>query len=155
MQGAQMNQVKIEEIANKLGRITRFEMSFVNMPSSQAGQKIEKAVGYIRTDEETVALLQQNIPRILNSRKYFDAYAEKIAELYHFIVDKEHLRKKLKLFLQESYRKDSVRLAQRLIRGKFTVLNDEKWLWLGGRAIASLSQILFAETKVLQQSLVR
>ena len=93
-----MNQVKIEEIANKLGRITRFEMSFVNIPSSQVGQEIEKAVGYIRTDEETVALLQQNIPRILNSRKYFDAYAEKIAELYHFIVDKEHLRKKLKLF---------------------------------------------------------
>jgi hypothetical protein len=123
------------------------ECAFANVTSGQTVGEIAEISEYFKTDKEVVTLLQQNIPTILENETYFDAYAARIEKVYHFVADKDHLRKKLNLFLQDTLRGDDLHFAQRLVRGKFTVVCNEQWLWLDGKIVACLSQGLFADTK--------
>ena len=87
-------------------------------------------------------MLQQYIPTILKTDIYFKEFSNHILNQYHFKVNKDHLRKKLHIYLEESWRTDSVGLAQRLIRGKY--IDDERdkenWIWLSSQKIGFIAQ---------------
>jgi len=87
-------------------------------------------------------MLQQYIPTILETDIYFKQFAEQILNQYHFKINEDHFRKKLHIYLKESYRVDSVALAQRLIRGKY--IDDDKdkenWIWLSSQKIGLIAK---------------
>ena len=93
------------------------------------------------SDVSTKNILQQYIPAILEDDVLFKQFAAYILEQYHFTANKDHLRKKLHIFVKESYRTDNVALAQRLIRGKYIDDGDkENWIWLSSQKIGLISQ---------------
>ncbi len=94
------------------------------------------------SDVSTRNILQQYIPKILEDDVLFKQFAAYILEQYHFTADEDHLRKKLHIFLKESYRTDSVALAQRLIRGKYIDDDRDKanWIWLSSQEIGLIAQ---------------
>jgi len=59
-----------------------------------------------------------------------------ILEQYGFVVNPEHFHKKLMRYFDKSFRSDSVRLAQRLIRGQTKESDVESWIWIGGSNMA-------------------
>jgi len=94
------------------------------------------------SDVSTKNILQQYIPTILEDDLLFKQFAAYILEQYHFTADENHLRRKLHIFLKESYRTDSVALAQRLIRGEYNGDNRDKahWIWLSSQKIGFIAQ---------------
>ena len=95
-------------------------------------------------------MLQQYIPTILETDIYFKQFADHILGQYHFKVNEDHLRKKLHIYLEESYRTDSVGLAQRLIRGEY--IDDdrdkENWIWLSSQKIGFIAQNIVSSTPI-------
>ena len=87
-------------------------------------------------------VLQQNIPTILETNIYFKQFSDQIVNQYHFKVNEDHLRKKLHIYLKESYRTDSVALAQRLIRGEYIGVDRDQvnWIWLSSQKIGAIAQ---------------
>ena len=93
-------------------------------------------------------MLQQYIPTILKTDIYFKQFADHILDQYHFKVNEDHLRKKLHIYLKESYRADSVALAQRLIRGEYIGDDRDKvnWIWLSSQKIGFIAQNIVRNT---------
>ena len=87
-------------------------------------------------------MLQQYVPTILENDAHFKQFSTYILDQYYFKVNEDHLRKKLHTFLKESYRTDSVSLAQRLIRGEYTDDDKDKanWIWFSSQKIGLIAQ---------------
>jgi len=91
-------------------------------------------------DIGTRDMLQKYIPTILENDAYFEKFVFYLLDQYNFKVDVVHLRKKLGIYLEESYRTDSVALAQRLIRGEFMGEDKVHWIWLSSKEIAFITK---------------
>ena len=61
---------------------------------------------------------------------------------YKFNAHEDHFRKKLKIYLKDSFRRDEVKLAQRLIRGEFESEHEANWIWLSSEDIASIAETI-------------
>ena len=96
------------------------------------------------SDVSTKNILQQYIPAILEDDALFKQFATYILEQYYFTANEDHLRKKLHIFVKESYRTDSVALAQRLIKGENLDGDRDKvnWIWLCSQKIAFIVQYI-------------
>jgi len=103
----------------------------------------------MNTNKQTVHLLQKHLPTVLQSRLYFYKMVILIQSKYHFQVDETNLQKKLEKYLEASYRDDSIKISQRLIRGKYDTgyRKDDKWIWIGSQEIAVLAQEAVENTK--------
>jgi len=86
----------------------------------------------MKNEEKAIKSLQKCIPMVLNNELYFRRCVSYFLEEHNFIVNQEHLRKKMMRYFEESFRTDSLRLAQRLIRGQSTENGEESWIWIGG-----------------------
>jgi len=86
----------------------------------------------IKNEEKAIKSLQKCMPIVLNNELYFQGCVSYLLEEHNFIVKQEHFRKKLMRYFEESFRTDSLRLTQRLIRGQSTECDEESWIWLGG-----------------------
>ncbi len=91
-----------------------------------------------KNGEYSVESLQKCIPMVLNNELHFQRCVSYFLEEHNFIVNQEHFRKKLMKYLEESFRTDPVRLAQRLIRGQSTESGEESWIWLGGIDVSKI-----------------
>ncbi|KYJ86569.1 hypothetical protein [Sulfurovum riftiae] len=103
----------------------------------------------MNSNEQTIHLLQKHLPSILQREQYFYKMVVLIQSRYYFHVDEINLRKKLEKYLEASCCDDNVKIAQRLIGGKYDTgyEKDENWIWLGSREIAVLAQEAVENTK--------
>ncbi len=87
-------------------------------------------------------VLQKYIPMILENDVYFKSFSAHIFSQYSFEVNAEHLRKKLNIYLKESFRTDAVAQAQRLIKGEYKPFDNDKitWIWLSSKDMGSIAQ---------------
>ena len=90
----------------------------------------------MKNEEKAIKSLQKCIPIVLNNELYFQRCVSYFLEQHDFIVNQEDFRKKLMRYFEESFRTDSLRLAQRLIRGQSTENGEESWIWIGGADMA-------------------
>lgn len=92
-------------------------------------------------EEYIISLLQKYIPLILENQTYFKNYVDYLLKKCNFEVNEEHLRKKLNIYLKNSFRNDPVRLAQRLIRGEYQSDDSpkENWIWLSSKDIGMIA----------------
>ena len=87
-------------------------------------------------------MLQKYIPIILENDVYFKSFSAHIFSKYSFEMNIEHLRKKLNIYLEESLRTDFVAQAQRLIRGEYEPLDNDKitWIWLSSKDVGLIAK---------------
>lgn len=103
--------------------------------------KIEE-IGLHGKDISISNMLQKYIPMILENDLYFKSFSAYIFSQYTFEVNIEHLRKKLNVYLKESFRDDVVVQAQRLIRGEYEPLDNDKitWIWVSSKDVGLMAQ---------------
>lgn len=91
-------------------------------------------------DKKIIMFIQKYIPMILENEIYFKIYVDYLLKKYDFEVIKEHLQKKLNIFLTNSFRNDSVRLSPQLVRGEYqSGDHQESWIWLTSKAIGEIA----------------
>jgi len=93
----------------------------------------------MKNQKNTATYLQMYLPIILRDEAYLKSFCEYLLIKYDFKIDEVHLRRKLCSYWKNSFRDDSLNLAQRLVRGEYTRKGKEKWIWVGGVEIASIT----------------
>jgi len=70
---------------------------------------------------------------ILKNQDYFNSFIVFLLQKYNFKANKEHLRKKLHKYLNESHLLDT----KRVVKGKYRPFDEDKetWAWIGGAEI--------------------
>ena len=128
---------------------TRVEISFVNLPMTDADKIIENIISMFSnntTDKEhTIDTIQKCVPIILENEKYLESYIDHLSNKYGFKAQKEHLCRKLNSFLSASFRKDPVKLGQRLVRGEYEDKTAETWIWLSSHEVAMIAKTVIKD----------
>jgi len=102
----------------------------------------------MNNQKNTATYLQKYLPMVLRDEAHFKSFCEYLLIKYDFKVDEVYLRRKLYSSWKNSFRDDSLNLAQRLVRGKYTREGKEKWIWLGSVEIASITYEIICFSKI-------
>ena len=105
--------------------------------------KIEEIASELGMNDASISnILQKYIPMILENDVYFKRFSAHIFSQYHFEVNVEHFRKKLNIYLEESFRFDTVVKAQRLIRGEYKPFDNDNttWIWLSSKDVGLMAR---------------
>jgi len=96
----------------------------------------------VMNDASISNILQKYIPVILKNDLYVRKFSAHIFTQYNFEVNAEHLRKKLNIYLKESFRTNAITQAQRLIKGEYRLFNSDKktWIWLSSKDVGLIAQ---------------